>query len=349
MISRHCEEGSRIKVLIIGGTGNISSAVTALLSKQNLELYLLNRGSHTDCVPQNVKIIRADINDYSVVKAAIERIAFDAVADFIAYTKEDVIRDYSLFSGKTKQYIFISTASAYQKPPLYSVITENTPLANPFWRYSRDKIECENFLMKKYRENGFPVTVVRPSHTYGDLRIPVALHGKNGPFQVLSRIRVGKKVIVPGDGNSLWTVTHNSDFAKGFAGLVGNTGAIGQAYHITSDEVLTWNRIYEIIGVALGVKVKLVHIPTDTIVSLHEEFRGSLYGDKSNSVIFDNTKIKNTVPGFNAEVSFEQGAQRTVNYIYSHRQCRTPDPEFDIWCDSVIDGYEKCLSRLPKF
>lgn len=202
--------------------------------------------------------------------------------------------------------------------------------------------------MKEYRENGFPITIVRPSHTYGNFSVPIAVHGTKGSFSVIERIRTGKKVIVHGDGSSLWTLTHNTDFAKAFVGLMGNVHAIGEAVQITSDESLTWNQIYEIIGSALGVKPQIVHIPTDILIKAYPDFEGSLLGDKSNTVIFDNSKIKRLVPGFTATVRFDQGVRSTLDYIYSHKELQTPDPAFDAWTDRMIEAYEAFESQVPK-
>ena len=319
-----------MRALFIGGTGTISTAITALAPKCGFELYLLNRGNKKDRVPEDVKVIEADINKEADVKEKLKDLTFDVVAEFIAFDTEALKRDVRLFTGKTKQFIFISSASAYQKPLSSPFITESTPLSNPYWEYSRKKIECEEYLMKEFRENGFPVTIIRPSHTYGDYGVPVALHGRSGSFCVIDRIRRGKKVIVPGDGSSLWTVTHNTDFAKAFVGLMGNIHAIGEAVQITSDENLTWNQIYEIIGSVFGVKPKIVHIPSDALAKASIEFEGALLGDKSNTVIFDNSKLKRLVPGFTATVRYDQGVRKTIEYILNHKELQKPDPEFEI-------------------
>ncbi len=335
-----------MRALLIGGTGTISSAISALCVQQGWELYLLNRGNRGGFVPEGAQVIAADINDTDAVEEKLSDMTFDVVADFIAFTPEQVKRDIKLFQGRCAQYIFISSASAYQKPPGSPWIKESTPLYNPYWQYSREKIACELKLMKAYRKSGFPVTIVRPSHTYGDLSVPLGVHGKNGSFSVVERIRQGKPVIIHGDGASLWTMTHNTDFAKGFCGLMGNIHAIGEAYHITSDESLTWNQIYGAIAAALDVKLYPVHVATDVLAACYEPFGGSLTGDKANSVIFDNTKIKRAVPGFTATMRFDQGVRRTLNYIYSHPECQKPDPEFDAWMDAVISLREKMLTKL---
>lgn len=337
-----------MRALFIGGTGTISSAITALAPQHGFELYLLNRGNRTALVPDGVKVIQADINNEEDVREKLKDMTFDVVAQFIAFDLEAIKRDIRLFKGKTKQYIFISSASAYQKPLSSPFITESTPLSNPYWEYSRNKIACEEYLMKEYRENAFPITIVRPSHTYGNFSVPIAVHGANGSFSVIERIRQGKKVIVHGDGSSLWTLTHNTDFAKAFVGLMGNVHAIGEAVQITSDESLTWNQIYEIIGSALGVKPQIVHIPTDILIKANPDFEGGLLGDKSNTVIFDNSKIKRLVPGFTATVRFDQGVRSTLEFIYSHEELQTPDPEFDTWTDRMIEAYEVFESQVPK-
>ena len=337
-----------MKALFIGGTGTISTAISALCVQRGWELYLLNRGNHQAEAPQGAHTVIADINHVEEVEAKLAGMTFDVVADFIAFTPEQIHRDIRLFSGKTAQYFFISSASAYQKPLGSPVITESTPLSNPYWQYSRDKIACEEMLMHEYRANGFPVTVIRPSHTYGDKGVPVAVRGKKGSFSVVERIRQGKKVIVPGDGLSLWTLTHNTDFAKAFVGLMGNLHAIGETYQIMSDESLTWNQIYEAVGAALGVKPKLVHIASETLAACCDDLVGELIDNKSNSVIFDNAKIKRAVPDFVATVRFDQGVRRTVAYLYDHPELQVPDPEFDAWMDQLIEQYERMTHGLPK-
>ncbi len=338
-----------MKALFIGGTGTISTAITKLASECGIELYLLNRGNRSTLVPENVKIIEADINNESDVREKLAGMTFDVVAQFIAFHVEALERDVRLFAGKTKQYIFISSASAYQKPLSSPFITESTPLFNPFWEYSRNKIACEEYLMNQYRNNGFPITIVRPSHTYGDTGVPLAIHGNHGSYSIIDRIKKGKKVIVHGDGNTLWTLTHNTDFAKAFVGLMGNAHAIGEALQITSDESLTWNQIYEIIGDALGVKPKLVHIPSETLAKAHFDYVGGLLGDKAHTVIFDNTKIKRLVPEFKATIRFDQGVRRTLSYIEAHPEHQIVDPEFDEWMDRMIETYEAYEAGIPKF
>ena len=328
------------KALFIGGTGTISSAAAELAASGNFELTLLNRGTVKN-LPCAAKQITADINDEDSVMKLIASEYFDVVADFIVFTPKQLERDIRLFTGRTKQYIFISSASAYQSPPLSPAITESSPLYNPYWQYSRDKISVENRLMQEYRDNGFPAAIVRPSHTYGDKSVPVCLHGEKGSWQVVKRIMEGKPVIIPGDGLTWWTITHNTDFAKAFVGIMGNVHATGEAFHITSDESVTWNMIYEIIADAVGQKLKPVHISSDMLVRIKPEWEGGLLGDKCASVIFDNSKIKNFVPGFFCGVRADEGIRRSLDYVMAHPECQTADPEFDELCDKIIAAAEK--------
>jgi nucleoside-diphosphate-sugar epimerase len=273
--------------------------------------------------------------------------SFDVVADFIAFKPEQVMRDYRLFAGKTRQYIFISSASAYQKPLSDFRVNEGTPLSNPYWQYSRDKIACEEFLMQKYREEGFPITIIRPSHTYDERSIPLGVHGKNGSWQVAKRMLAGKPVIIHGDGTSLWTMTHNSDFAVAFCGLCSNIKAIGESVQITSDEVLTWNQIYQSIADALNVKLNAIHVSSEFLASCSDlDFTGSLLGDKANSVAFDNAKLKKLVPYFTPKKRFSDGIKETVEYVLSHPELQSDDPEFDDFCDRLIEVMQKAKEKL---
>ena len=332
-----------MKILFIGGTGTISMAITKLLAERGDELYLMNRGNRNYGLPENVHLIKCDINDENDAARKIEGMEFDCVGEFIGFVPAQVERDYRLFAGKTKQFIYISSASAYRKPMQGYVITEETPLENPYWQYSRDKKACEEYLFARYREDGFPVTVVRPSHTYDERKVPMGVVGKNGSWQVLKRIREGKPVIIHGDGTSLWTITHNSDFAKAYAGLIGNPAAIGEAFHITTDESVSWNEIYGYVADALGAELKPCYVSSATLAALGKDydFAGGLIGDKANSVVFDNSKIKKLVPGFKAEVTAREGIKRCVDYILAHEECRKEDAEFDQWCDAVIAAVGK--------
>lgn len=336
-----------MKALLIGGTGTISSAITRQLALDNHEVWLLNRGNHNDDVPENVQFITCDINDEKQAEKALEGMSFDVVCDFIGFVPSQVERDYRLFNGKTRQYIYISSASAYNKPVRDYRITEGTSLANPYWEYSRNKIASEDYLMKMYREEGFPATIVRPSHTYCDKSVPLGVHGNKGSWQVLKRMIEGKPVIIHGDGTSLWTITHNEDFAKGFIGLMGNPHAIGEAFQITNDESLTWNQIYNIVADALGVKLNPYYVSSEFLADVSDyDFTGGLIGDKANTVVFDNTKLKNAVPGFKAVIRAEEGLRRAVKYVLSHKECQTEDEEFDIWCDKVIKALEKAKEEI---
>ena len=335
-----------MKALFIGGTGTISSAVVRRLTEElGWEVWLLNRGNRTDGLPAGVHQIIADINDESAVSQALADLSFDTVCEFIGYRVPDVARDYGLFRGKTRQYMFVSSASAYHKPAASYIVNEGTTLSNPHWQYSRDKIACEDFLMKKYREEGFPVTIVRPSHTYDERHIPLGVHGTKGFWQVIRRILDEKPVIIQGDGTSLWTLTFNWDFAIGFTGLMGNPHAIGEAFQITGDETLTWNQIYGTIADALGVKLHPYHVASEYLAAVGEpygyDFEGSLIGDKSVSVVFDNSKLKRAVPDMKTTVRFDQGVRIALNYILQHpEECQKADPEFDAWCDRVIEALE---------
>jgi len=337
-----------MKILFIGGTGIISTAISKkLLETGEHELYLINRGNRNDCLPGGFKSIVCDINDEAAVSKLIAGIDFDVVADFIAFVPSQLERDYRLFSGKTKQFIFISSASAYQKPLSDYRITEGTPLSNPYWEYSRNKIACEEYLTKMYRENGFPITIVRPSHTYDDRRIPLGVHGKNGSWQVAKRMLEGKPVIIHGDGTSLWTMTHNTDFADAFIGLLGNIHAIGEAVQITSDETLTWNQIYKSIADALGVELKPYYVPSDFLAKCSNyDLTGALTGDKANSVVFDNSKIKRLVPEFTAKIRFDQGIKMMIENILSDKSLQQEDPDFDKWCDKIIAAIDKAAEEI---
>ena len=336
------------KALFIGGTGTISTAITRKVAKDGeWELWLLNRGNRSEILPREVGVINADINDEEDVLRKLEDTEWDCVCDFIGFVPAQVERDYRLFKGRTRQYMYISSASAYQKPVPSPWINEGTALANPYWQYSRDKIACEEFLMKKYREEGYPVTIIRPSHTYDERSVPLGVHGRNGSWQVIKRMLEGKQVIVHGDGTSLWTMTHNSDFAKGFTGLMGNPHAIGTAFQITNDETLTWNQIYSTIAEVLGVEFRPYYVSSEYLAAVSDyDFLGSLVGDKACSVIFDNAKLKRAVPGFTPTVRFEQGIRMTIENVLAHPSLQREDPDFDAWCDRVIDTLEEAKAKL---
>ncbi len=332
-----------MKALFIGGTGNISLSITKKLLKAGWEVTLVHRGGASEELA-GARHIRADINGQNDLAAQLAGETFDVVADFIAFVPEQVKRDIALFSGIARQFIFISSASAYQKPLSSPFITESTPLANPYWEYSRNKIACEEVLMAAYRETGFPVTIVRPSHTYSERHLPVPVHGKNGPWQVVARMLQGKPVLVPGDGSSLWTTTTSDNFADGFIGLMGNAHALGEAVHITSDESLTWNQIMQIVAGILNVPYIPCYVPSSYLAkSKGYDFEGALLGDKSNTVIFDNSKIKRLVPGFVCRTRFDQGARASVEYMLANKESQRADPEFDAYCDNIVAA----MAALP--
>ena len=333
-----------MKILLIGGTGTISSAITRQLAESGHELWVLNRGNRKNEVPAGVRQVICDINDEAEVLRQTGDQVFDAVCEFIGFLPSQVERDIRLFCGRTRQYVYISSASAYNKPAASHVITEGTALANPYREYSRNKIACEELLMKTYREEGFPVTIVRPSHTYCERSVPVSVHGPKGSWQVLKRMLEGKPVLIQGDGSSLWTLTWNEDFARGFIGLLGNPKAIGEAFQIMSDEQLTWNQIYQSVANVLGVTFKPYYASSDFLAAVSPkeyDFTGNLLGDKSVTVVFDCTKLKRAVPGFCATTRFDEGVRRCVDYLMSHPELQVEDPEFDAWCDIVIATLEK--------
>jgi nucleoside-diphosphate-sugar epimerase len=328
-----------MKVLFIGGTGVISTACTELAVEKGIDLYLLNRGLTKRALPQAVKSLVGDINDPAVADVLAEH-TWDAVVDWIAFTPDQVQRDIDLFNGRTNQYIFISSASVYQTPPSSLPVKESTLLDNPYWEYSRNKIACEERLLQAYRDEKFPMTIVRPSHTYNPRMIPLM-----GGYTVLQRMLQGKKVPVIGDGTSLWTLTHHKDFAKGFVPLLGNSRAIGEVFHITSDEWLNWNQIYGIMAQALGVEPNLVHIPSDLIAAYNSEIGAGLLGDKSNSMIFDNSKIKRLVPDFACTIPFSWGAQEIVAWYQADPARQQGDERLDKFMDDIIVAYEKSFPK----
>ncbi len=332
-----------MKCLFIGGTGLISSACSELAAACGIELFILNRSvSKKHPIPEGAVLLNGDVRaEEHQLPKLLSGQRFDAVVDFIAFTADDIERELALFSGKTDQFVFISSASAYQKPPGNYLITEETPLENPFWQYSRDKIAAEERLMKAYGEAGFPVTIIRPSLTYGPSQIPFCVGSWQHPWTVIERMKNRKKVIVPGDGSSLWVMTWNADFAKGLVGLLGNQKAIGQAFQITSDEVLTWDQIYREAFTALELVPKIVHIPTELIADYWPEATGTLMGDKAHSAVFDNSKIKRYVPDFKCEVNWAEGLRRAIAWHQSHPQFQTVDKELNDVFDKILLAYER--------
>ena len=332
-----------MKVLFIGGTGIISSACTALAVERGIELYLLNRGETTKRgpLPEGVKILQGDYHDPKSLKQALGDHHFDAVVNWIVFVPEQIEKDIQIFKGRAKQYIFISSASAYQTPPASLPVTESTILDNPYWEYSRNKIACEERLVRAYREEKFPTTIVRPSHTYDKTLLPF-----DGGYTIIDRMKTGKPVIVIGDGTSLWTLTHHKDFAKAFVGLLGNSHAIGEVFHITSDEWLSWNQIFEIVADAAGVSdPKLVHIPSEFIAAFDPDLGAGLLGDKSHSMIFDNSKIKRVVPGYVASIPFTQGAREIMAWYQADASRQVIEADVNQLSDRIISAYQ---SAWPK-
>lgn len=332
-----------MKILFVGGTGLISSACSDLVLENGHELFILNRSQSIKYpLPASAHQLIGDVHgDPGDLTRVLQGMEFDSVIDWIAYTSQDIERDIALFRGRTRQFVFISSASAYQKPPANYLITEETPLSNPFWQYSRDKIACEERLMREFQETEFPVTIIRPSLTYGPSQIPLSVGSWQHPYTIIDRIKRGKKVIIPGDGTSLWVLTWNRDFARGLIGLLGNDQALGHAFHITSDEVLSWNQIYMEVYKALGVQPNIIHIPSDLITAYWPDAVGSLIGDKSNSAVFDNNKIKRYVPEYHCDVRWAEGVRRSIAWHEADPSRMTIDHALnDVW-GKIINAYEK--------
>ncbi len=326
-----------MKVLFIGGTGKISSACTPLAAQRGFDMYLLNRGQTDRPIPEGVKVLHGDIRDKASAAAALEGHTFDVVVDWIAFTPDQIQTDLDLFKGKVGQYIFISSASAYQTPPASLPVTESTPLDNPYWLYSQNKIACEELLWQEYRANKFPMTIVRPSHTYDKTMFPFM-----GGYTTINRMRQGKPVVVHGDGTSLWTMTHHTDFAKGFVGLMGNSRAVGDAFHITSDEWLNWNQIYTLFAEAAGVSnPELVHIPSELINAYDSNIGAGLLGDKAASMVFDNSKVKWLVPDFLCTTPLSRGAHEVMAWYDGDPARQVLDEKIDGLMDTMIAAYRK--------
>ncbi len=324
-----------LKVLFIGGSGVISSACSRVAVESGIELFVLNRGRSTGrALPAGATLLRADIRDTQSVRDEIKDLDFDAVVDWVAFTPGHVRADIDLFGGRTGQYVFISSASVYQTPPARVPVTESTPLRNPFWQYSRDKIACEDMLVTAYREQGFPATIVRPSHTYDQTLVPF-----DGGWTVLGRMLAGKPVIVHGDGTSLWTMTHHHDFARAFVPLLGHPRTLGEAIQITSDDVLTWNQIAETLAASLGVTARLVHVPSDAIAAAEPDWGAGLLGDKAHSMVFDNAKLRSIVPGWRAVIPFEQGAREIAGWYLADPARQVTDASLDAVMDKLAAAW----------
>jgi nucleoside-diphosphate-sugar epimerase len=334
---------ARLRVLFIGGSGVISAACSRLAAQTGIEVFVLNRGKTAiRPLPPRVTLLRADIREPASVREEIKGLDFDAVADWVAFTPDQVRNDVELFGGRTRQYVFISSASAYQKPPARVPVTESTPLRNPFWQYSRDKIACEELLVAAYREQGFPVTIVRPSHTYDQTAVPF-----EGGWTVLGRMLAGRPVIVHGDGTSLWTLTYHEDFARAFVPLLGHPRTLGEAIHITSDDVLTWNQIAEALAAALGVTARLVHVPSDAIAAADPDWGAGLLGDKAHSMVFDNAKVRRLVPGWRAVIPFEQGAREIADWYLADPARQVVDARLDAVMDELAATWMPTIPTTP--
>jgi nucleoside-diphosphate-sugar epimerase len=324
-----------MRVLFIGGSGVISSACSALAVERGIELTVLNRGkTATRPLPPQVRTLQADVRDPAAVRDALGDADFDAVVDWLAFTPDHVRTALDLFRGRTGQYVFISSASAYQTPPARVPVLESTPLRNPFWQYSRDKIACEDVLVSAYRDEGFPMTIVRPSHTYDRTLVPF-----DGGWTVLGRMRQGKEIVVHGDGTSLWTLTHHEDFARGFVPLLGHPRTLGEAFHITSDDTPTWDQIARGLAAALGVEARIVHVPSDAIAAADPEWGAGLLGDKAHSMVFDNSKLRTVVPGWVATIPFEQGAREIVAWYDQDPARQRADAQLDAVMDRLVAAY----------
>lgn len=325
-----------MRVLFIGGTGKISSACCVRAIEAGLELHVLNRGESTiRPVPDGTREHRADIRDTEAARAALAGLEFDVVVDFVAFRPEHVRADLELFRGRTRQYVFVSSASAYQTPPSRQPVTESTPLRNPVWRYSQLKIECEDLLVRAYRDEGYPITIVRPSHTYDRTTVPLT-----GGWTMIDRMRRGKEVVVHGDGTSLWTLTHHADFAKAFVGLLGHPNAIGESFHITSDEAMSWNQINEYLAVAAGVDdLRIVHVASEAIAAAEPAWGDSLLGDKAHSMVFDNSKVRALVPDFVATIPYQRGAREVIEWFDADPARRQVDVKADALIDRLVETY----------
>jgi nucleoside-diphosphate-sugar epimerase len=323
---------SSLSALFIGGTGTISHAVSQLAVDRGIDLTILNRGETSlRPVPDGAELLRGDVRDTASLRSALGEREFDVVVDFVGFTTDQVQADVDFFSGRTGQYVYISSASAYQKPVGRLPIVESTPLTNPFWQYSRDKIACENLLVAAYRQTGFPMTIVRPSHTYDATSLPL-----NGGWTVIDRLRRGAPVVLHGDGTSLWVLTHARDFARAFVGLLGHPQAVGDSFHITSDQVLTWNQIAETLARAAGVEADIVHVTSDAIAAASPEMGPGHLGDRSHSVIFDNSKVKALVPGYVATTTFAEGAREILDWYDAHPERQVVDPDVDALFDRLV-------------
>jgi len=329
-----------MKILFVGGTGIISSACSERVLERGHELFVLNRGQSVRPLPEGARHLQGDIHDEASVRRALGRLEFDAVVNWVNFVPEQVERDLQLFRGRTGQYVFISSASAYETPPSRLPVREETPLSNPFWAYSRNKIACEERLLRAWQEEGFPMTIVRPSHTYDRTLLPFT-----AGWTVVDRMLKGRPVIVHGDGTSIWTLTHHRDFAKGFMGVLGRQEALGEAYHITSDEWLSWNQIFDTVAAAFGTRAVKLHIPSDFIAGLDPEWGENLLGDKSHSMIFDNSKIRTLVPGFRAEIPFASGVEDVAAWYGAHPERQVVNPRWESSIERILGAWGRAAEH----
>lgn len=331
-----------MKLLLIGGTGNISASVTKRCLEKGDEVWLANRGSDRSWEELGAKYLVCDIRDPAAFKAAIGDQTFDVVVDFFCFTLEHAKLDYEIFAGRALHYVFISSCTVYQKPIRSLPVTESTPLKNPYSEYARNKIACELYFLQRYREDDFPVTIVRPSHTYGEKVLVVGpLMGWQVPHWTLAdRILRGAPIVVHDTGRTYWTLTHSDDFALGLYGLMGNLQAVGHQFHITGDTVMPWNLIMETYGWVLGKMPKIIHVPTDFIAKRHPELSGSIYGDMSENGIFDNSKIKQFVPDYHPRIGLREGLQRSLKWYDAHPDRKTVNEENNKFMDGLIEAWQ---------
>jgi nucleoside-diphosphate-sugar epimerase len=334
-----------MRVLFIGGTGNISRACVTEALRRGFDVSVYQRGRSVLGLPPEARSIRGDYADPPSTRRTLEGMTFDVVAQFIGYRAEQVAFDVELFSGRVAHYLYISSTSVYHRPPSTPFITESVPLHNPFWQYARDKIAAEEVLRLAYRDRGFPATVVRPSHTYGESWIPTSFGSRD--YTVARRIVEGRPIVVHGDGTSLWGLTHAEDFARGFVGLFGNPRAVGESFHITTDEVLTWNQIHDILARALGREARVVHVPSEAIAARFPERGAGLVGDKAHSMIFDNSKIRRFVPGYAAVIPYHEGIRRSLAWFDADLARRRVSPETDSEIDTLVEGWATLDSNRP--
>jgi nucleoside-diphosphate-sugar epimerase len=334
-----------MRILFIGGTGLISTACSAATVDAGHDLWLMNRGRSKlpSAVPPE-RVLRADAADEQLVRSLVQGHDWDVVVQWVGYEPSQVLQDICVFAG-VGQYIFISSASVYEKPPSHWMITETTATVNPYWQYARDKIACEQALRRAWEQKGFPATIIRPSLTYGPSQIPVAVGSWSKPYTVVDRMRGGKPVIVPGDGTSIWTITHATDFAKGLLGLFGHHQALGEDFHITSDEAPAWNQIYALVAAAAGVEPNILHVPTDGITASDPEAEQGLWGDKAHSAVFDNSKLRSLVPGYKATVPFSEGIKDTIAWFDEDESRQEIDQAANQRWDRLIEVYEGALRR----